>query len=209
MTRDALSEGTAWVKRERRSAEGRPAHQLEGERARDLRDLGAIAAEHILDEGLRLIGADQVEGASAKPAADHPTAEASGMILGEGDQEIELRTADLIVIAEALVRFQQDGPQLDGIPCRDGLHRASHARILGADVTKPPGRDVISGEHRGRDIPHRVYGGVRTPHRRQTVCTLAHAVLVRTGCKLSTHPAVEHHPRHLVERDVDGCDLKL
>ena len=57
------------------------------------------------DEGGGVIGGDEVDGAAAEASAGEARAEAAGLLLGEGDEDVDLGAGGLEVVAEAEVGF--------------------------------------------------------------------------------------------------------
>ena len=88
-----------------RNAKRGSTHQLEGKRPRYLLHTRSIPLQDRLDEVLGLTRLNEIERTPTKATAHHSPAETGRVRLGQLHKEIELRTADLVVVSEALMRL--------------------------------------------------------------------------------------------------------
>src|SRR5580698_9040486 len=124
----------------------------------------AIPGGDLRGEGLDGRGLHQVDGAPAEAGAGEPGALADGHRQGELDQDVELRAAHLVVVAQAGVRFGHEGPELRDVTRPHRRHRGEHPRVFGDDVaTSLPHDGREQGEETllvaGLEVAQRAHAG--------------------------------------------------
>src|SRR5215471_2707228 len=87
-------------------------------------------------------GFDEVNGASAKPAAGHACSVKSPLAGSNLDHEIEFRTAYFIVVAEAAVGIYHQLSKVAALSSLQSLSHLVYPRILGDHMASTPVTDI-------------------------------------------------------------------
>src|SRR5690348_13366659 len=106
-----------------------------------------VATEHVARDQLRLTGSTQRNARPAETGAGELGTVDAVLREQQGDERIEGRDRNLVVVAKTPMRRRHELPELNGV---DALRGAQGARILRDDVPRAPSKRLGQALDRGR-----------------------------------------------------------